>query len=226
MGLFSIKNKQKDVQATPKQANFENLPLFDKVVAVDCFNNYFNKYDNLHIQNGTLLKIAFEPSVVSNSIDAVVYLDNYKLGYLPYGDGKWLRLFFKDKTNFCEVVDVQMVDDVKLLVKIKTPYENLTNNLPLQIKLVGVTFENRQEYLKQSFKGDLLLIKHEPTAQYPNLIKVYNTNINQCVGVIPDITAAHLIKKFKQNCSFNGVIYSLYGAQTIGVDIVILNKEV
>lgn len=235
MGLFDIfkkKPQQTKMQDTSKpQGGFDNLILYPHIMSVDCFDIQYKRYSGLQIKSGDRLQISFLPSVISNAIDAVVSLNNIKLGYLPYNIGKWLRLFYGKNDNDCIVDNLILGDKNELYVNVKLPYQNNDKNLPLKTNLVGVTFENRQDILKQSIIGDILIIKHEPTTTYPNILKVYNKRLNQCIGVLPDDTAIKYVKKYKQGCMFSGVIFSLYGGnytQNIGVDIVMLDnlKEV
>lgn len=236
MGLLGfLRNKQqKDNNVTQissgitmPQSGFAYLPVYNHIVSVDCFNTCFKRYDDLQIKIGDRLQIVFMPSAISNSLDAVICIENKKLGYLPHKEEKWLRLFYGKNENSCVVEDVKFGDENELFVNIKLPYKNKDINLPLQVKLVGVTFEDRQHTLKQSVIGDILTIKHEPTTEYPNTLKVYNQRLNKCIGVVPDDTATKYIKKYKQDCNFSGVIYSLFGGngnQNIGVDIVVLDN--
>lgn len=239
MGLFDIfKSKKQNNNSTPPTPNttkpkggFDNLPLYEHISGIDCFDIHSKRYNDLQIKIGDHLQVLFMPSAISNAIDAVVCFENKKLGYLPHNIGKWLRLFYSKNDNECIVDNVILGDKNELFVKINLPYKNIDKNLPLKTNLVGVTFDNRQNALNQSIIGDVVTIKHEPTAEYPNILKVYNQKLNQCVGVIPDDTATKYVKKYKQGCMFSGVIYSLYGGnytQNIGVDIVILDniKEV
>ena len=129
-----------------------------------------------------------------------------------------------EKTFTCTISRFDK-ENFKLYVSIKLPYDNNDKNLPLKISLVGVSFNGRQKNIKFSIKGDLLTIKHEPTNNYQNTIKVYNNRLGLDIGVLPDETSTKYLKKYKENCIFSGVITSIYGGEAnLGVDIVILKN--
>ena len=157
MGLFDMfKSKKQNNNSTPPSQNtikpkggFDNLPLYEHISGVDCFDIHSKRYNDLQIKIGDHLQVLFMPGAISNAIDAVVCFENKKLGYLPHNIGKWLRLFYSKNDNECIVENIILGDKNELFVKIKLPYKNIDKNLPLKTNLVGVTFDNRQNALNQ-----------------------------------------------------------------------------
>lgn len=218
------KNQQTKNQVEQQIPKCEALPLYDFDVPIDCFDIYLKRNNDLQINIGDTINFRFEPSAISNSIDAVAYLNNIKIGYLQHKEAKWLRVLCGEKTFTCTISRFDK-ENFKLYVSIKLPYDNNDKNLPLKISLVGVSFNGRQKNIKFSIKGDLLTIKHEPTNNYQNTIKVYNNRLGLDIGVLPDETSTKYLKKYKENCIFSGVITSIYGGEAnLGVDIVILKN--
>ena len=111
-------------------------------------------------------------------------------------------------------------------IDIELPFKK-DSKLPMLTKLNGVTFNNRQDALAASVVGDTVQIRHNPTAEYPNTVEVFNVALNVSVGVIPSENGEILLKKYKAGCKFDGVITSIYGGgagRNYGVDIMILSQ--
>lgn len=226
MGFFKnlFKKVKQEVDEQSNDTKQETMQLYDYEVPIDCFDIHIKRHNNITIEVDDVITIKFEPSAISNAIDAVAYYNNVKVGYLQHKEAKWLRILL-GKNDFNCIVSKYDKENQELFIKIQLPYDINDKNLPLQIKLVGVTFENRQDTIKQSKVGDLLIIKHEPTQEYPNIVNVYNKRLNKSIGVLPDDSATKYIKKYKSNCEFNGVITSIFGGNynpNYGVDIVML----
>ena len=172
-------------------------------------------------------KNAFMTTERGNAItDANCYVAGQKIGEFPYN--RQLRAVCGNGDYTCTIASHQVVDGKhEVYVDIDLPFI-LDGKLPLVTNLVGVTFENRQKYIAASVVGDILSIKHTPTDEYPNTMQVYNTAINECIGVISSDIDVKLIKKYKTGCEFSGVISSIYGGaggKNFGVDIVLLTRK-
>lgn len=85
------------------------------------------------------------------------------------------------------------------------------HNFPIYTKVVGVSFENRQEYIKDSKNDEELIIKHQPTDKYPESTVVINKTTNKILGHIKADLAKDLIKTFGELCIFNGTILEITG---------------
>ena len=99
--------------------------------------------------------------------------------------------------------------------------------LPLYTKAVGVTFDNRQEYIRESKIGDPLFIKHIPSEQFPNSCDIINIRTNQSLGRIKSELADRLIDTFGQQFILNGKIAEITGGtsdrENFGCNIQILS---
>lgn len=99
--------------------------------------------------------------------------------------------------------------------------------LPLYTKAVGVTFDNRQEHIKESKTGDPLFIKHIPSEQFSNACDIINIRTNQSLGRIKSELADQLIDTFGQQFILNGTITEITGGtsdrQNFGCNIQILS---
>lgn len=99
--------------------------------------------------------------------------------------------------------------------------------LPLYTKAVGVTFENYQECIQESKNGDTLLIKHNPSEQFPNSVDIINVRTNKSLGHIKSELAEQLLITFGQFFVLNGKIADITGGTpdrpTYGCNIQILS---
>jgi len=78
----------------------------------------------------------------------------------------------------------------------------MKNEFSFNTKIVGTSFEGRQEYLKQLKTGDVLVLECEPTNSFDkNAIKVL-TEKGVHLGYIPKDTAA----KLNQDVLANSVV--------------------
>lgn len=95
--------------------------------------------------------------------------------------------------------------------------------LPLYTKVVGVTFENRQDYLSESENDDEITVKHTPSEKYPEAMSVYNSRINKMLGYIKAELAMNLLEEYGDGCAFTGHIAEVTGGdgRTYGCNIVI-----
>lgn len=83
--------------------------------------------------------------------------------------------------------------------------------LPLYTKAVGVTFENYQEHIRESLNGDALLIKHNPSEQFPNSVDIINSRTNKSLGHVKSELADQLIDTFGQKFILSGEISEITG---------------
>lgn len=94
---------------------------------------------------------------------------------------------------------------------------------PFSTRIVGVTFENRQEHLKQCNQGDKVSVQHRPTFDYPDTLAVVHIKTGNIIGNIDATTARHLLTQFGVGVFFDGHIYDLLGGygkyKNVGCDI-------
>lgn len=182
-------------------------------------------------------EVTFELDEIRNS---VMVLSNVEIGTLPK------RFNYLIETNYKAFLykidyDEYYRNTVSIIVfniddGLTTKEENNTtirikqiqtknSNFPIHTKIVGVTFEGRQEYLKNSKNEDELVILHTPTPEYPNAISVFNTRTNKKLGNINSNLANVLLEEYGNNCKFNGMITNITGGgdMTYGCNILIKN---
>ena len=124
------------------------------------------------------------------------------------------------------IMDAELdIEECELIIPI--PYDLQDKNLPIYTKLVGVTFENRQEYLKSVYVDDLLILEHKPVEQHKNAISVIHATTNNILGFIKKELADDLISKYGIASSFYGVITEKTGGngQSLGCNIQIVRKK-
>lgn len=99
--------------------------------------------------------------------------------------------------------------------------------LPLYTKAVGVTFDDHQSCVQESQNGDALLIKHNPSEQFPNSVDIINVRTNKSLGHIKSELAEQLLITFGQFFVLNGKIADITGGTpdrpTYGCNIQILS---
>lgn len=84
-------------------------------------------------------------------------------------------------------------------------------SFPAFTKVVGVSFGDRQMYIKESREGDPLIIKHAPTSEYPNAAAIINARTGQMLGYINKDFAASLLSSFGNGFALEGVIKDITG---------------
>lgn len=100
-------------------------------------------------------------------------------------------------------------------------------DLPINTKVVGVTYENRQEHIKDSEEGDDIIIKHTPSTKYPEATSVINKRTNKMLGHIKAELAERMVEQFGEYFILLGEITDITGDEnlTYGCNIVIYNEE-
>lgn len=86
--------------------------------------------------------------------------------------------------------------------------------LPLYTKAVGVTFDDHQACIQESQNGDSLLIKHNPSEQFPNSVDIINVRTNKSLGHIKSELADQLLEAFGKHFELNGEISEITGGTT------------
>ena len=184
--------------------------------------NLSKKYESLHIILTGNKKIEMQDNIsfceINDEVEIEYNYDNgkllvssgYDIGYLP---NKYDYLIDVSHKAFVESIDLNDEDDYVVSIiafLINKPREL---SLPLYTKVVGVTFENRQEHLINSKKNNELIIKHTPTSEHPNSMVVINKSIDKVLGYIKSELAKDLINKYGELCTFKGTIKEITGGE-------------
>lgn len=102
-------------------------------------------------------------------------------------------------------------------------------SLPAYTKIVGVSFGDRQTYIKESRESDPLIIRHAPTNEYPNAAEVINERTGRTLGHINKDFAAALLSEFGNGFVLKGIIKNITGgtpdAPHFGCNIEIMRRE-
>jgi hypothetical protein len=176
-------------------------------------------------------------SSVNVGDEDTVYFDCDKELFLCCAKGFEVGYIPERYTNQCNndskfiISDVQLnendkysvVVDVYTPLKVKTQISDNADILPRRTKAKGVSFENRQEHLRNSQSGDELTIKHTPTEQYPNTISITNNRTGENLGNIASDLADELLSAYGNGCCFVGKILAITGGGDVsyGCNIVI-----
>jgi len=120
-----------------------------------------------------------------------------------------------------------VIVDVYTPVKVNTQFSTNADILPRRTKAKGVSFDNRQDYLRDSRSGDILTIKHTPTKEYPNTIAIINDRTGKNLGNVSSELADELLSVFGNGCCFNGKILDITGGDglSFGCNIVIDSEK-
>lgn len=142
--------------------------------------------------------------------DADLYVCSHDvgdIGYFPekYGD-QLTGQYHIEITNITENENGKFSVDVSVYMQADGGV-----SLPAFTKVVGVSFGDRQSYIKESREGDPLIIKHAPTSEYPNAAAVINARTGQMLGHINKDFAASLLSSFGNGFALEGVIKDITG---------------
>lgn len=142
--------------------------------------------------------------------DADLYVCSHDvgdIGYFPEKFGNQLTGQFRIK-----ITDIAENENGKYSVEVAVYMQaNDGVSLPAFTKVVGVSFGDRQAYIKESREGDPLIIKHAPTSEYPNAAAVINARTGQMLGHINKDFAASLLSSFGNGFALEGVIKDITG---------------
>lgn len=90
-------------------------------------------------------------------------------------------------------------------------YNTIDIEFPIYTKVRGVTFEGRQELLRQANDGDELVLIHKPTEKYPEAIVIITKETYDVIGHVSADLATQLIDAFGEGCKFYGEIVEITG---------------
>lgn len=147
-----------------------------------------------------------------NAYELVSYSEAVKqdvgdIGYFPEKFGNQLTGQYCIKIN-----DITENENGKYSVEVSVYMQADGGvSLPAFTKIVGVSFGDRQSYIKESREGDPLIIKHAPTNEYPNAAAVINARTGQMLGHINKDFAASLLSSFGNGFALEGVIKDITG---------------
>lgn len=217
-----IKQKKSDAEKELKRNEYLASVEMKKQEREIEIKNLSKKYESLHIILTGNKKIEMQDNIsfceINDEVEIEYNYDNgkllvssgYDIGYLP---NKYDYLIDVSHKAFVESIDLNDEDDYVVSIiafLINKPREL---SLPLYTKVVGVTFENRQEHLINSKKNNELIIKHTPTSEHPNSMVVINKSIDKVLGYIKSELAKDLINKYGELCTFKGTIKEITGGE-------------
>lgn len=159
---------------------------------------------------------------VEYDYDKFLYLcsaNGFDIGYLPEKISNDLQ-----GSERIVIDDITENDESVYAVKVAI-YKQLGVNLPLHTKIVGVTFDNRQDYIKASKIDDAITIKHAPLEKYPEASIVINNRTGKTLGSIKSELAEQLFSTFGGGFVLIGNITDITGGtddkNNVGCNIVI-----
>ncbi len=207
----------------------KDLPRFSYTIVPKGITK--SKIDKYNLYDGEDIIVIYDP-LKDEELEFNVRIDNNvdygpKIGKLAEVDSEYLFDVYSHVIERLQILPLEIygvlkIDDtiedkpnVSLVLSI--PYDPNVKGLPIYTKVVGVTFENRQEYLKQCYIEDGLLIENNPTEEHPEAMSVTHLTTGNCIGHLKKELAKDLIAKFGQGTSFNACVT----LRTIGEDDVI-----
>ena len=101
-------------------------------------------------------------------------------------------------------------------------------SLPIFTKAVGVTFDNCQSVIQDSNIGDAVLIKHNPTDEYPNSTDIINVRTGGRIGRVNSDLSWSLLNEFDDGFVLDGEIKDITGGgigQNFGCNITITGEH-
>lgn len=193
--IDSVNISELKVKVKPiSESKIEKYDLYG-ITPVEISSDFEDFTDNIYITT----------NVEVETRDGYDYKD-IKLGALSQKTidelSRYLSHKFKSKYV---VIDAEMdIDNSELIFSV--PYDLEDNYLPIYTKVVGVNYENRQEYLKQVNTDDLLILEHTPIEQHENCISVIHKTSNNVLGFINKELADDLIKTYGKGSKFYGLV--------------------
>ena len=178
-------------------------------------NNADHLRIKLHTVQGDLFGIGFkkaelEPLTRNGSVDIAYNLDKN-----VFNGRTSLQLILKDIKSYRRPDDMALVDRLffyKEEYLKRESYTSIGEKDQFYSKIVGVTFDNRQEHIKNLFPGQVLELRRETDNEYDeNAIAVFFED--EQLGYLKRNIARHLAENFD-----NGIEYEAFVVQVNGSD--------
>lgn len=230
------KHSNQETKKQVKQIKISSVNISEIKVKVNKVSqSKIDKYDlygKIPVSVGTSFDSVTDNIYISTMVDVetkdgeIDYKD-IKLGALPQKAIEELSKYLSYEFDNTYVgFDAELdVEESELIVSV--PYNLSDSYLPIYSKIVGVTFEGRQEYLKSVYVRDLLYIKHKPTEEHPNSIQIIHATSGNMLGYINSELSESLVEHYGQNCEFYGVVVQKTGgnvSESIGCNIQIVRN--
>lgn len=206
VNISELKVKVKPVS----ESKIDKYDLYG-ITPVSISSDFDNFTDNIYITT----------NVAVETKDGTDYKD-IKLGAMPQKAIDELSTYLSHKfESKYVVIDADLdVDNSELIFSV--PYDLEDDYLPIYSKIVGVAYENRQEYLKLVNADDLLILEHTPIEEHENCISVIHKTTNNVLGFIGRELADNLINRYGKGAKFYGLVTMRTGGgenKSIGCNI-------
>lgn len=148
---------------------------------------------------------------IEYGIDNDLYLcsvDGGDIGYLPEKVGDDLQ-----GSLHLEIADISQDDDTDVYSVKVAIYKPRGVQLPIKTKAVGVSFDNRQDCIKESKVGDALTIKHAPLNKYPEASLIINDRTGKTLGSVKSELSHDLLSEFGNGFVLRGKIIDITGGE-------------
>ena len=148
---------------------------------------------------------------IEYGIDKDLYIcsvDGGEIGYLPEKVSDDLQ-----GSLHLEVADICQDDDTDVYSIKVAIYKSRRIQLPLNTKVVGVSFDNRQDCIKESKVGDALTIKHTPLEKYPEASLIINDRTGKTLGSVKSELSHNLLGEFGDGFVLRGKIIDITGGE-------------
>lgn len=103
-----------------------------------------------------------------------------------------------------------------------------TLTFPVFTKAVGVTYDNCQKHIQESEIGDAVLIKHNPTEEYPESTDIINARTHKRIGRVKSDLAWEFLGEFDERFTLDAEISDITGggeSQNYGCNIKIIGEH-
>ncbi|MBD5086668.1 MAG: hypothetical protein HDT32_04890 [Clostridiales bacterium] len=146
---------------------------------------------------------------IEYGIDKDLYLcsvDGGDIGYLPEKVSDDMQ-----GSLHLEVADISQDDDTDVYSIKVAIYRPRRIQLPLKTKVVGVSFDDRQDCIKESKVGDPLTIKHTPLDKYPEASIIVNDRTGKTLGSVKSELSHAFLGEFGDGFVLCGKILDITG---------------
>lgn len=162
---------------------------------------------------------------ISYDYESGLYLcsaDSWNIGYLPEKVGDTLQ----GKLHI-EIDSIKENSEGIYSVKVAI-YKPINKiHFPIRTKVVGVSFDDRQDCIKASKEHDTLTIKHSPLAKYPEASLIINDRTGKTLGSVRKELAQDLLDNLGKGFVLCGEVDEITGGsdgkEYVGCNIIIKN---
>jgi len=194
---------------------YSDTPAFSAKLIQNSDDDTQSNIESCKVGDEVSLELDYETNLYLCDVDGL------DIGFIPDKIGEQLQGSYK-----IIITDIFENENGKYSVKIDIfPLVKTSGvRFPVHTKIKGVTFGERQGYLSKCVVGDVLTIKHAPTAEYPDTISIINDRTGDMLGNIGSDFAATLLEKYGADCAFIGEVTEVTGGdngRNYGCNIII-----